>query len=1284
MDLSSLSHAFSASIAPDPKIRLSAESHLKANLSNPQLPFACLNLAVSNDVDPVTQQSAAVFLKNIILKYWKHIPQDNRSSSTNSAHQANQNNTINQNNHQPSVTDLHQPTPPDESTNTSITFINQQYSLNISPSSMTSSSPGPASNNNIKSTSTSSLKAQNESPFRNYSKSEILQFKNQALYSLSLASPAVINNFTTIIATFLSTSGIQEWTDLIPNCIKMINDPSPSVVCAGVLVALEIMRHLDQIPLDQQQQPNSWAYQLKSDTILGLFPPLLKIASSLSSETLPRASFIVWKILKCYKFAVHYDIPEYLQQEAQLKDWLGLLLHIVSLNYNNPAPSPTTNESFQFKLLSNEYCSRINTFAKCKKWACYILAHLMVTYTEGTNVSVPYRPKKDYKQFSNIYLQYFAPNISLALINDIQQWDYTNRDSESSYLLCSIPKAVSSILSWFDAIITVDTLWNTILPKMETILSRLIFGTIVLSESDIETMYYSPEEYVINNVENSDFSIRYKALKYFSSLVSERRADMFQGILIFINQYISKYSEAPHNLQYALEKDGALQMMIELKEIVTSPSSPVAPQIHLFVMDHVVGESAETITHPFILARCCQFIETFDNVVYSQQELECVFTFVMTCFNSSSAVVRFYAVMALRNLFNSYQTICKVLGPQVPHIMKKMIEIHEEIHSEIIFSVMEDLIDKFSEEVAPFSAQLCSELCQQFFRIVNEVNERVNIRSSRSFENDEDLEDVEEEDFSYIDDHQMVAAGLLNTLSTLLIALESFPDYITKLEPYLLPVFQTVIENANYTYYQEVFELIDTCLYTDKCVTPSMAQVIGMMQKGFNKDPSECCDYFGPVLCNFIKFTFPGPIPPHSQSGILTTTTFPPQNATNHNSNNSLKQQFGRYPPGLRTMVFDFVCYFLKEVDNVTGESIEIESKLCACTLAQTFFLTSTSCGARLDFDDDITDAATSTTKTKRMNELITLCLSELYRCSATSVVLYRALVEVILAAALYDAPTVCRFLISCNCFDWIIDVASTRSDLLNRPADHALTSLSLLKIAVACAGGSENFTSTDSSNNTTNATPNGDSSSNELSNYTHVFGKILKPVLEYISAYYNHLESNRNMLRSNQLLYQQIPQQQKFQFVAYNGEEQKDISEPQQQQKQTFEFQSYNPEADDDDNNNEEDFTLKEMMLTEPALENALEPFNLYKTYQDAIRVLTQQPPKELEKNGKSLISSSPSSDTNNTTAFPPSPATPRPDDNNNSNSKRQMYFYNTLNECLKDQDLNNIHASIMSLSSL
>lgn len=87
-----------------------------------------------------------------------------------------------------------------------------------------------------------------------------------------------------------------------------------------------------------------------------------------------------------------------------------------------------------------------------------ILSHLMITYTSQDKHGPIRAQVRDYKRFSAIYLQFFAPEIARVLISDVEKWKFSpnsqinsTRDNQfDEILLSSSPAAICSIIDFLN------------------------------------------------------------------------------------------------------------------------------------------------------------------------------------------------------------------------------------------------------------------------------------------------------------------------------------------------------------------------------------------------------------------------------------------------------------------------------------------------------------------------------------------------------------------------------------------------------------------------------------------------------------------------------------------------------------------------------------------------------------------------------------------------------------------------------------------------------------------
>lgn len=124
----------------------------------------------------------------------------------------------------------------------------------------------------------------------------------------------------------------------------------------------------------------------------------------------------------------------------------------------------------------------------------------------------------------------------------------------------------------------------------------------------------------------------------------------------------------------------------------------------------------------------------------------------------------------------------------IPQIMQQLLKLANEVDVDALANVMEDFVEVFSAELTPFAVALSEQLRDTYMRIVGELLER-----NASKDDDEFGE--------FLDDKSITALGVLQTIGTLILTLESTPDVLLHLETILMPVISITLENKLYGMY---------------------------------------------------------------------------------------------------------------------------------------------------------------------------------------------------------------------------------------------------------------------------------------------------------------------------------------------------------------------------------------------------------------------------------------------------------------------------------------------------
>ena len=101
-------------------------------------------------------------------------------------------------------------------------------------------------------------------------------------------------------------------------------------------------------------------------------------------------------------------------------------------------------------------------------------------------------------------------------------------------------------------------------------------------------------------------------------------------------------------------------------------------------------------------------------------------------------------------------------------------------------------------------------------------------------ENEKEHEALEDdEDEEPVTSKLLAALGILNTLGTLILAVETNQDLLRALEETIKPILIFVFENAVYDLFSEVFEIVDSCTFSTRSISPTMWEFFPVIHKVF-------------------------------------------------------------------------------------------------------------------------------------------------------------------------------------------------------------------------------------------------------------------------------------------------------------------------------------------------------------------------------------------------------------------------------------------------------------------
>ncbi|KAK4998453.1 Nonsense-mediated mRNA decay protein 5 [Elasticomyces elasticus] len=605
----------------------------------------------------------------------------------------------------------------------------------------------------------------------------------------------------------------DNWPDFLPITLQLLNSGDGQSVYTGLQCLLAICR---VYRFKEGEDRNDF------DRIIEVtFPQLLSIGKSLVVESSSEAGEMLRLVLKAYKHATYFELSKHLRTQDSLVGWCTLFLHVVAKDLPESALLDDLEEREQ------------NHWWKCKKWAYVNLNRLFVRY--GNPANVIKSSTDEYGEVAKLFISQFAPEILNGYLHQIDKWV-----AKKTWL--SQP-CLSHTLLFLDECVKPKSMWERLQPHMDVLIEHLVFPVLCQSDEDIELFETDPSEYLhkklnfYHEVSAPDIS----AMNFLVTLAKSRRKHVF-SVLAYINTVVNRYETAPDDQKNPREKEGALRMIGTLSGVILGKKSPIADQVEYFFVRHVFPEFRSP--HGFLRARACDTLEKFEQLDFKDQNnLIIIYRNILESMADPELPVRVEAALALQPLIR-HETIRVSMQQNIPQIMQQLLKLMNEVDVDALANVMEDFVEVFAAELTPFAVALSEQLRDTYLRIVRDLLEQNNNQG-----------DSANGDFvDGLDDKSITALGVLQTIGTLILTLESTPDVLLHLESILMPVIMITLENKLYDLYNEVFEIIDSCTFAAKLISETMWDAFELIHRTFKSGAELYLEDMLPALENFINF----------------------------------------------------------------------------------------------------------------------------------------------------------------------------------------------------------------------------------------------------------------------------------------------------------------------------------------------------------------------------------------------------------------------------------------------
>ncbi|KAG9517599.1 ARM repeat-containing protein, partial [Aureobasidium melanogenum] len=633
----------------------------------------------------------------------------------------------------------------------------------------------------------------------------------QRLVPILAASPPQIRaQLVATLQKILHYDFPEQWPDFLNITVNLLNQQDAGSVFAGLQCLLAICR-VYRFKMGETREDFDKIVEMT-------FPQLLAIANSLVNETSLEAGEMLRTVLKAYKHAIYFELPRHLREQQQIVGWCTLFLNIV-------AKDPPA-ESMVEDLDEREQ----NHWFKCKKWSYVNLNRLYVRYGNPTNLA---KNEAEYAEFAKTFIKDFAPEILKGYLGQIEKWV-----GKTTWL--SKP-CLSFTLVFMEECIKPKTMWDHLKPHMQILIQHLIFPVLCQSDEDIELFETDPSEYLHRklNFYEEVSAPDVAATNFLVTMTKARRKQTF-SVLNYINDVVNRYEAAPEDQKNPREKEGALRMIGTLSGVILGKKSPIADQVEFFFVRHVFPEFRSP--HGYLRARACDTLEKFEALDFKDSNnLLIIYRNILESMADPELPVRVEASLALQPLIR-HDVIRISMQGDIPQIMQQLLKLANEVDVDALANVMEDFVEVFAAELTPFAVALSEQLRDTYLRIVRELIER-----NSSKEGDDEYGD-------FLDDKSITALGVLQTIGTLILTLESTPDVLAHLETILMPIITITLEHKLYDLYNEVFEIIDSCTFAAKTISPTMWNAFELIHRTFKSGAELYLEDMLPALENFVNY----------------------------------------------------------------------------------------------------------------------------------------------------------------------------------------------------------------------------------------------------------------------------------------------------------------------------------------------------------------------------------------------------------------------------------------------
>lgn len=598
----------------------------------------------------------------------------------------------------------------------------------------------------------------------------------------------------------------KNWPELFNNTLILFQASDLDSIRTAITCLLEISKHY-RWTTGQNRAPFD-------DIITSSFPGILNIANSLLNETSITAAEMLKEILKTYKCSIYQELPAHFQDFKNLTGWATLMLNVIKKDL----PEET------LKLTPPE--REANLWVKCKKWSFANLYRLLYRYAAPRLLH-----NKQHSEFSSNFIVNYVPEIIQTYFQQIDLW------VQQKVWLSKV--SLYYILTFLEECIYNKSSWLLIKPHTEIMISHVVFPLLCTTDDDVETFETDPEEYIHKHIDlfEENSTPETAAINFLVTLIRKKSKSCLSLLLQNIQKVVQNHIQNSQDLSSACQHEAALKIMGALAPLFMAKSE-ISINMEQFLVEYVLPDFSSS--YGFLRAQACHFLNIYADLHFSELDSsKC--SYILKCLEDTNLPVQIEAALALQPLIR-HDDIHEALSNRVPEIMTRLLDLANRVDIDSIAGVIEEFFDVYSVQLAPFAVDLGKKLNDQLMRLLLEI---VDIQNSdyQSFKHDGNT----------LQEKTMTALGILNAMSTLLLALDNARVVILELEIIIAPSLRIIFCENLSEFYSDVFGLIENFTFCLKTISPTIWSLLPDIH-AVNDLAVDFLDELAPCLNNYIHY----------------------------------------------------------------------------------------------------------------------------------------------------------------------------------------------------------------------------------------------------------------------------------------------------------------------------------------------------------------------------------------------------------------------------------------------